>query len=65
MIRRIALVLALTISIATLTVQAGSTPQRAKLGMVITQSAIASDVGFNVIKSGGNAPSSPPRLPWR
>ena len=35
--------------------QAGSAPQRARLGMVITQSDIASQIGFQVIQSGGNA----------
>jgi len=55
MIRRTALVLALTVASAGLTIQAGSTPQRAKLGLVVTQNAVASDVGFNVIKNGGNA----------
>ena len=38
-----------------LTLEAGSAPQRARLGMVITQSDIASQIGFQVIKSGGNA----------
>jgi gamma-glutamyltranspeptidase/glutathione hydrolase len=55
MIRRAALLLTLALALTTLTVQAGSTPQRAKLGMVITQNAVASQVGFDVIKSGGNA----------
>ena len=41
--------------IGSLTLEAGSTPQRARLGMVITQSDIASQVGFQVIKNGGNA----------
>ena len=41
--------------LASLTLQAGSTPARAKLGMVITQNDVASQIGFNVIKSGGNA----------
>lgn len=55
MIRRAALILTLALAFTTLTLQAGSTPQRAKLGMVITQNAVASDIGFNVIKGGGNA----------
>ena len=38
-----------------LTLQAGSAPVRAKRGMVITQSDIASDIGFQVIRDGGNA----------
>jgi gamma-glutamyltranspeptidase/glutathione hydrolase len=55
MIRRVCTVLLVTIAIASLTVQAGSVPQRARLGMVISQSDIASQVGFEVIKNGGNA----------
>jgi gamma-glutamyltranspeptidase/glutathione hydrolase len=43
------------LAVATLTLEAGSTPQRARLGMVITQSDIASQIGFQVIKNGGNA----------
>ena len=55
MIRRGFPVLVATLAISSLTLQAGSAPQRARLGMVITQSDIASQIGFNVIKSGGNA----------
>jgi len=55
MIRRGFPVLVATLAISSLTLQAGSAPQRARLGMVITQSDIASQVGFNIIKSGGNA----------
>ncbi len=55
MIRRRFLVLVATLAIGSLTLEAGSTPQRARLGMVITQSDIASQVGFQVIKNGGNA----------
>ena len=55
MIRRRVLVLAATLAIGSLTLEAGSAPQRARLGMVITQSDIASQVGFQVIKNGGNA----------
>jgi gamma-glutamyltranspeptidase/glutathione hydrolase len=47
------LVIALVVS--SLTLDAGSTAYRAKRGMVISASAIASDVGFQVIKDGGNA----------
>ena len=35
--------------------QAGSAPVRAKRGLVITQSDIASQIGFQVIRDGGNA----------
>jgi gamma-glutamyltranspeptidase/glutathione hydrolase len=55
MIRRRFLVLIATLAIGSLTLEAGSAPHRARLGMVITQSDIASQVGFNVIKNGGNA----------
>jgi gamma-glutamyltranspeptidase/glutathione hydrolase len=54
MTRRIA-VLLLILGIATLTVQAGSAPARAKVGMVVSQSDIASEVGWQVIRNGGNA----------
>ncbi len=52
--RHFTLVLAALV-LSSLTIQAGSTPQRARLGMVITQSDIASQIGFQVIKNGGNA----------
>jgi gamma-glutamyltranspeptidase/glutathione hydrolase len=52
--RRLSTTLAV-LAVATLTLQAGSTPQRARLGMVITQNDIASQIGFKVIQSGGNA----------
>src|SRR3989337_1420505 len=55
MTRRTFFALACALSIASLTLQAGSSPARAKLGMVITQSDIASQIGFEVIKNGGNA----------
>jgi hypothetical protein len=55
MVRRVFLVLIAALAISSLTIQAGSVPHRARLGMVITQSDIASQVGFDVIKSGGNA----------
>ena len=55
MIRRVFLSLVAALAIGSLTLQAGSVPQRAKLGMVITQSDIASQIGFKVIQGGGNA----------
>ena len=55
MIRRVSLVVIAVLTAASLTIQAGSTPQRARLGMVITQSDIASQIGFQVVKNGGNA----------
>jgi gamma-glutamyltranspeptidase/glutathione hydrolase len=61
MLRRQLLVLVSAFSLfvlATPTVHAGSTPARAKLGMVVSQSDIASEVGFQVMKNGGNAMDS-------
>ena len=55
MIRRVTFVLVTALAVSSLTLQAGSAPQRARLGMVITQSDIASEIGFQVIKNGGNA----------
>jgi gamma-glutamyltranspeptidase / glutathione hydrolase len=54
MTRRV-FVLSLTLVAASLSLQAGSTPARARTGMVVSQSDIASEVGWQVIKSGGNA----------
>lgn len=55
MTRRLFTALIAVLALSSLTIQAGSTPARAKQGMVITQSDIASQIGFQVIKSGGNA----------
>lgn len=55
MIRRLALSVLALVAIGSLTIQAGSVPQRARVGMVITQNDVASQVGFKVIQSGGNA----------
>ena len=55
MIRRVSLVVVAALAVTSLTLQAGSSPHRARLGMVITQSDIASQIGFQVIKNGGNA----------
>ena len=52
--RRTFLVLLALVS-ASLTVRAGSTPFRAKGGLVVSQSHIASEIGFRVIRDGGNA----------
>ena len=41
--------------ISSLSLQAGNAPIRAKQGLVITQSDIASEIGFQVIRDGGNA----------
>ena len=48
-------VLSLALVVASLSVQAGSLPARAKTGMVISASDLASEVGWQVIKGGGNA----------
>lgn len=55
MTRRFFTALVAVLALSSLTIQGGSTPARAKLGMVITQSDIASQIGFEVIKKGGNA----------
>lgn len=55
MIRRRFLSLIALLAIGSLTLQAGSVPTRARVGLVITQSDIASQIGFKVIQSGGNA----------
>lgn len=48
-------VAALAIVALTLPIGAGNAPYRAKNGLVISQSDIASEVGWQIIKSGGNA----------
>jgi gamma-glutamyltranspeptidase / glutathione hydrolase len=55
MIRRVLTVAVALAAASSLTLQAGSAPHRARLGMVITQSDIASEIGFEVIRNGGNA----------
>jgi gamma-glutamyltranspeptidase / glutathione hydrolase len=55
MTRRGFVILVAALAVSSLTIQAGSVPHRARLGMVITQSDIASQIGFDVIKNGGNA----------
>ncbi|MGQ0732963.1 MAG: gamma-glutamyltransferase, partial [Acidobacteriota bacterium] len=55
MTRRTMLALLAVVVLSSLTLDAGSAPFRAKRGMVISQSDVASDVGFKVIQSGGNA----------
>ncbi|HTM30094.1 MAG TPA: gamma-glutamyltransferase [Vicinamibacterales bacterium] len=47
--------LLLAVALASLSLQAGALPARAKTGMVISASDIASEVGWQVIKGGGNA----------
>jgi gamma-glutamyltranspeptidase/glutathione hydrolase len=52
--RRTFLIIA-AVAVSSLSIQAGSAPFRAKRGMVVSQSDIASQVGFQVIRDGGNA----------
>ncbi len=54
MTRRVFVAL-IALVISSLSLQAGNAPVRAKQGLVITQSDIASDIGFQVIRDGGNA----------
>ena len=54
MTRRLFLLVA-ALLVSSLTLDAGSVAVRARRGMVISASAIASDVGYQVIKDGGNA----------
>jgi len=53
--RSFAPVVALLVTTLTLTLSAGNAPYRAAGGMVVSQSDIASEVGWQVIKGGGNA----------
>ncbi|MEW6319728.1 MAG: gamma-glutamyltransferase [Acidobacteriota bacterium] len=55
MTRRSALLLVTLLVVSSLTLDAGSAPARAARGMVVSQSDIASEVGWNVIEKGGNA----------
>ena len=55
MTRRRLLALVAVLVVASLSLQAGSAPIRARTGMVVSQSDIASDVGWQVIRDGGNA----------
>jgi gamma-glutamyltranspeptidase/glutathione hydrolase len=48
-------VLLVALVITSLSVHAGSAPSRARRGMVVSQSSIASEIGFQVIRDGGNA----------
>jgi gamma-glutamyltranspeptidase/glutathione hydrolase len=54
MTRRVFLALGALV-VSSLSLQAGNAPIRAKQGLVITQSDIASEIGFQVIRDGGNA----------
>lgn len=54
-IPNLAVILLLAIESVIPSAHAGSAPVRASLGLVVSQSDLASDVGFKVIKGGGNA----------
>jgi gamma-glutamyltranspeptidase / glutathione hydrolase len=53
--RPIASVVALLVASLTLSLSAGNSPYRAAGGLVVSQSDIASEVGWQVMKNGGNA----------
>src|SRR5688500_2048730 len=53
--KRRTFVILLTFIVSSLSLDAGSAPFRAKRGMVVSQSDIASQIGFQVIRDGGNA----------
>lgn len=53
--RRTAPVVALLVASLTLSLSAGNAPYRARQGMVVSQSDIASDVGWKIMREGGNA----------
>lgn len=48
-------IVALAVATLTISLSAGNTPYRARQGMVVSQSDIASDVGWKVMREGGNA----------
>ena len=53
--RFVAPVVALAIATLTITLEAGSQPARARRAMVVSQSDVASEVGWKVMRDGGNA----------
>ncbi len=48
-------IVALAVATLTISLSAGNTPYRARQGMVVSQSDIASEVGWKVMREGGNA----------
>ena len=48
-------VVALAVATLTISLSAGNTPYRARQGMVVSQSDIASEVGWKIMREGGNA----------
>jgi len=53
--RVVAPFVALALATVTLTLEAGNTPSRARKAMVVSQSDLASEVGWKVMRDGGNA----------
>jgi gamma-glutamyltranspeptidase/glutathione hydrolase len=53
--RLTASIVALAVATLTISLSAGNTPYRARQGMVVSQSDIASEVGWKVMREGGNA----------
>jgi gamma-glutamyltranspeptidase/glutathione hydrolase len=53
--RALAPVVALAVVTLTLTLEAGNAPSRARKAMVVSQSDLASEVGWKVMREGGNA----------
>ena len=53
--RLVAPMMALVLAAVTVTLEAGSQPARARRAMVVSQSDIASEVGWKVMREGGNA----------
>ncbi|MBM3457935.1 MAG: gamma-glutamyltransferase, partial [Armatimonadetes bacterium] len=52
---RCLVLLAALLVVAVATLPAGSVPARARIGMVVSASSLASEVGWQMIRSGGNA----------
>src|SRR5262245_14814195 len=53
--RRVFAVVAVAVAAVTLSLEAGNQPARARKAMVVSQSDIASEVGWKVMRDGGNA----------
>jgi len=53
--KRLSIVVVLLVAVAVVLVQAGNKPVRARNGMVVSQNAIASQVGIDVLEEGGTA----------
>ncbi|HIA49933.1 MAG TPA: gamma-glutamyltransferase, partial [Acidobacteria bacterium] len=53
--KRLSIVVVLLVAVAVVLVQAGNKPVRARNGMVVSQNAIASQVGIDALEEGGTA----------